>query len=140
MIHFLPGFPLPFVGTVKDKVALPCVLLAWQWTVSEKPSALFRVTMATDPCISTLVLGRCPAGRDHSTVLGGSESTMHRHVTIEMSEVQAEPTLISGGSGMRMMNSLVLTEHVVLHPEENFLHYIYTDMTCPLVTTYGRIN
>ena len=125
------------MDTVKDKVALPCVLLAWQWTVSEKPSALCRVTIVIDPCLSTLVLGkvgRGPSGRDHSTEPGGSESTMHRQVTMEMSEVQAEPTLISGGSGMRMINSLVLTEHVVLHPEEICLNIIYTERTCSLLT------
>lgn len=73
--------------------------------VSEKPSALCRATMVTDSCLSTLVLGRGPTARDYSTVPVSSESIMHRQVNVEMSDVQAESTLISEGSGMRMINS-----------------------------------
>ncbi|CAB1333910.1 unnamed protein product [Coregonus sp. 'balchen'] len=37
---------------------------------------------------------------------GGSESTMHRQVTMEMSEVQAEPNLISGSEAVDIAHRL----------------------------------
>lgn len=86
------------------KVALPWVLLAWQWIRSENPRSPCRVPMVTEPCLSTLVLGRISLARNHWTILGGRDSTMHTQVTTNISDEQEEPILISGGSGMTRNN------------------------------------
>lgn len=60
-----------------------------------------RVPIVREPCRSILELWSSVDGSElhHRMSLKGWESTMHRHTTVENSEVQEEPTLISGGSG-----------------------------------------
>lgn len=96
---------LLLTGKTSVRLALPCVLLARQETDSLDPNSACKVAMVTEPCVSTLVLGRTLPESTKWIMLGGLDSAVHTHFTISASMKQEDQVFSSGAS--------VRTTHVV---------------------------